>query len=925
MLTAALLLVVGVVTGTAGGVPPAAPTSAVTPAVVDQPLAPGASLSVHKQVTTPVVPPRPDIVLLVDGTRSMQPTIDNVRENLSKITDRVRAEQPDSRFAVATYGDEVDEERVFTVLQPLTFDLDAVRKGVGLLTSDRGLSSPGPAEDWINALWEVGNGAGGGTVFRDGASPVVVLVGDASSHDPSMGHTLTDGINALKNVGARVIGVDVATVLGDGLNGNGDNGNGPDQNGEDTHDPDQATKVVQATGGRLFQNIDANQVADTIAQGLTNLPTTVTHQTVSCDPALSVTLNPPNRQVTSGETAAFDETIMVANDAPQGMTLSCTVQFLLDGRTPSGEAPVDVPPGRVFRGQQIAPAGDTDGSATAGGFDVSGASGGTVGSTTGTVDGAIGGSDGDRRGGLVGGAAAGVTGGSKGCGHGAVAGLAAGVVGGPDGDRRGGLVAGALGGAISGSIGCGDGGGSGDANGGTGSGTSASGAARGGSSDGGAGGSLGGLIGGIDGGLIGGLGRAAGGAASGGGSGHGGGRDGGQTGGQHSGGQNGGDQSGGGQNGGDQSGGQTGGDPVEGQPDGGTQTGGQNSGGTENGGQNGGVAGGSSDSGDKAGRDGDGDGGEPAPEDYQQHITITVTDVTAPVVTIDNRTVEATGKNGTVIDFTATARDAVDGPLPVTCTPASGSRFRVGITKVTCTATDSSGNTGTATATFTVTPAPVPNEADLAVTATVSPVPNYTGLTTRLGFTLTNAGPRTAKNVVLTTGWPRAEGSGKRTLSALSRCTRAKPCTIAPGGRVSVTQSAVYNTPVSGEVHASVTGSPRDPRRGDNTATARIRILQPKLTVTPQVARPGDVVLARGKDFPPGRTVSLSWSVGITPAQSAVRVGPDGTFESQLLVLRKDQLGPRTLRAQAQGLDRLTKPVLIVQRSLQPPDFAGRR
>ncbi|MGW5097651.1 HYR domain-containing protein [Streptomyces nodosus] len=887
VLTAVLLLLIGVVTGTAGGVPAAAPASAVTPAVVDQPLAPGASLSVHKQVTTPVVPPRPDVVLLVDGTRSMQPTIDNVRENLSKITDRVRAEQPDSRFAVATYGDKVDEERVFTVLQPLTFDLDAVGKGVGLLTSDRGLSSPGPAEDWINALWEVGNGAGGGTVFRDGASPVVVLVGDASSHDPSMGHTLTDGINALKNVGARVIGVDVATVLGDGLNGNGDNGNGPDQNGEDTHDPDQATKVVQATGGRLFSNIDATQVADTIAQGLTNLPTTVTHQTVSCDPALSVTLNPPSRQVTSGETAAFDETITVADDAPQGTALSCTVQFLLDGRPPSGEAPVDVTPARVFRGQRIAPAGDTDGSATAGGSDISGVSGGTVGSTTGTVAGAIGGvvggSDGDRREGLVGGAAAGVTGGSKGCGHGAVAGLAAGVIGGPDGDRHGGLVAGALGGAISGSIGCGDGGGSGEGNGGTGNGTSAGGAASGGSRDGGAGRSLGGLIDGIDGidgGLIGGLGRAAGGAASGGGA----------TG----------------------SGGGTGG-----------QNGGQNSGGTENGGQNGGGAGGSSDSGDNAGRDGD--GGEPAPEDYQQHITITVTDVTAPVVTVDNRTVEATGKNGTVIDFTATAQDAVDGPLPVNCTPASGSRFRVGITKVTCTATDSSGNTGTATATFTVTPAPVPNEADLAVTATASPVPNYTGLTTRLGFTLTNAGPRTAKNVVLTTGWPRAEGSGKRTLSALSRCTRAKPCTIAPGGRVSVTQSAVYSTAVSGEVHASVTGSPRDPRRGDNTATARIRILQPKLTVTPQVARPGDVVLARGKDFPPGRTASLSWSVGITPAQSAVRVGPDGTFEAQLLVLRRDQLGPRALRAQAQGLDRLTKPVLIVQRSLQPPDFAGRR
>ncbi|MCN9241163.1 VWA domain-containing protein [Streptomyces sp. RY43-2] len=727
----------GAVTGAAVGVPIAAPQSPVTPAVVDEALAPGGSLAVDKRVRTPVVPPRPDVVLLVDGTGSMQPTIDNVQANLSRITDRVRQEQPDSRFAVATYGDKIDGDRVFTVLQGLTDDLDAVQRGVDGLTADRGEYSPGPAEDWINALWQIGNGAGGQTVFREGASPVVVLVGDASSHDPSMDHSLTDAIDVLKDAGVRVIGVDVTTDLGDGLNGNGDNGNGPAQNREPTHDPDQATKVVEATGGKLFQNIDADQVADTVAQGLTNLPTNVSHETVSCDPALSVTLNPPSRRVTSGETAAFTETIKVADDAPQGMALSCTVQFLLDGKPPSGQTPVDVTPGREFRGD----------------------------ATPGREFRA-------------------------------------------DGTHSRGLIGGVLGGPRSGS------------------------------------------------------------------------------------------------NGGDLGG------PVDG--------------------------GGASRSGDRSARviggvttgGGSGDAGvadDPAPGSYQQRITITVKDVAAPVVTVDDRTVEASGANGVVIDFTATAEDAVDGTLPVTCDPASGSRFPVGTTEVTCTATDASGNTGTDTAVFTVAPPPVPNEADLAVTATVSPVPNYTGLTTRVGLTLTNAGPKTAKHVVLTTSWPRGKSTGKRTLTALSNCTRAKPCTIAPGGRVTVTQSAVYDSAVSGEVRASVTGSPRDPRLANNTATTRIRVLQPKLTVTPQVARPGDVVLARGKDFPPGRAVTLSWRPGITAAQSTVRVGGDGTFEAQVLVLRKDQLGPRTLRVDVRGLKRLTKPVLIVQRSLQPPDFAGQR
>ncbi|RBL81237.1 hypothetical protein DDE05_45855, partial [Streptomyces cavourensis] len=64
--------------------------------------------------------------------------------------------------------------------------------------------------------------------------------------------------------------------------------------------------------------------------------------------------------------------------------------------------------------------------------------------------------------------------------------------------------------------------------------------------------------------------------------------------------------------------------------------------------------------------------------------------------------------------------------------------------------------------------------------------------------------------------------------------------------------------------------------------------------------------------------------IGITADRSGVRVGRDGTFEVQVLVLRKDTLGPRILRAEARDLPRLQEPVLVVQRNLQPPDFAGR-
>ncbi len=50
---------------------------------------------------------------------------------------------------------------------------------------------------------------------------------------------------------------------------------------------------------------------------------------------------------------------------------------------------------------------------------------------------------------------------------------------------------------------------------------------------------------------------------------------------------------------------------------------------------------------------------------------------------------------GAVVTFaTPTAIDAVDGPMPVTCTPPSGATFPVGVTSVVCSATDAAGNTG---------------------------------------------------------------------------------------------------------------------------------------------------------------------------------------------------------------------------------------
>jgi hypothetical protein len=84
-------------------------------------------------------------------------------------------------------------------------------------------------------------------------------------------------------------------------------------------------------------------------------------------------------------------------------------------------------------------------------------------------------------------------------------------------------------------------------------------------------------------------------------------------------------------------------------------------------------------------------------------FTVTVQDTTAPELKLPaNITEEATGPNGNVVNYNATASDLVDGNVAVTCDPASGSTFPIANTTVDCSATDGSGNKATGSFTVTV-------------------------------------------------------------------------------------------------------------------------------------------------------------------------------------------------------------------------------
>jgi hypothetical protein len=78
-------------------------------------------------------------------------------------------------------------------------------------------------------------------------------------------------------------------------------------------------------------------------------------------------------------------------------------------------------------------------------------------------------------------------------------------------------------------------------------------------------------------------------------------------------------------------------------------------------------------------------------------FAVTVTDTTAPVVTAPaDQTHAATSADGAEVTYpAATASDVVSGTATVTCTPASGTVFKLGKTTVTCSSTDETGNQAT--------------------------------------------------------------------------------------------------------------------------------------------------------------------------------------------------------------------------------------
>ncbi|MFI5561625.1 VWA domain-containing protein [Amycolatopsis japonica] len=294
--------------------------SRVDPATVDVPVGRGGSARIDKTVQTDRIRSLPDVVLLMDQTGSMGGVIDGVKTNLGTVIDSVREREKEANFAVVAFGDAKDPApRPFYVQQPLTpAGTEAERKllsdAFARIKADGGGDT---AEDWLLALQKVATGA---ITFRPGSSRVVVLVGDAASHETPP-NTRTEVIAALNAVKISVVAVPAVT---------GGSSTDPDR-GLDARG--QATAITSATNGVLTPDTDAGRISEAIIAGIGDLPVSV--QPVSfCDPGLTMTFDPAGPQsVPGGTTARFVETATVSQTAAVGSFLRCRVEFRLNGES----------------------------------------------------------------------------------------------------------------------------------------------------------------------------------------------------------------------------------------------------------------------------------------------------------------------------------------------------------------------------------------------------------------------------------------------------------------------------------------------------------------------------------------------------------------------------------------------------------------
>ena len=312
----------------------------VEPPVVEGEMAPGGSMTLIKEVTTPPVPPNPDIYFMCDTTGSMGPIIVAMQANADGILAAIVAAQPTAQFGVGNYKDFPYDPYAFQHQQTITSDTAAVSAAIGGWGAGGGSDWP---EGQFYALDRLAEGTGIG--WRGIGTKIVVWFGDSPAHDPvpnaatGLGYDITEATVTADLVAAGIKVIAISWDSGPGSPyrlGLDDDPNvaGGDYTGfygivEDGA-PGQASRIAAATGGAYLFAATPEEAVAAVLEGIEQLTSDVWWE-VEADPGLIVELEPAVHYDVLGDTTVeFEETITLDDDAPQCHTLTATVTFYVN-------------------------------------------------------------------------------------------------------------------------------------------------------------------------------------------------------------------------------------------------------------------------------------------------------------------------------------------------------------------------------------------------------------------------------------------------------------------------------------------------------------------------------------------------------------------------------------------------------------------
>lgn len=119
-----------------------------------------------------------DVMLVIDGTKSMGPSLDATRRNLGSVVKALRVVSPTARVGVVVFRDKRERKALRIQNQPLTANVDTLRDFLA------GIEATSTAVDTDRPEWLCG-GLREATEakWRENAIRLVIVVSDATDHD----------------------------------------------------------------------------------------------------------------------------------------------------------------------------------------------------------------------------------------------------------------------------------------------------------------------------------------------------------------------------------------------------------------------------------------------------------------------------------------------------------------------------------------------------------------------------------------------------------------------------------------------------------------------------------------------------------------------------------------------------------------------